>query len=307
MTSVTFCNSICEFPSGKLSQLRDANDLLGDSSALGQRMNNDGYWWFKGFFDRDAVIQARRAILEFMDERGGIKPNTDLMDGIYTKDAADVALMGNQDITHHKDVRRILEAPELYSFFGEFFAEEAASFAYKWLRATIPGAFTGVHMDHVYMGMGSQDLHTAWIPFGDITPTEGSLTLAPGSHKAESFRSLRDTYGKIDVDRDQIPGWYSTSPDELTAQFDARWQTACFEMGDVVIFGLHTFHCSTTNSSDHLRLSADVRFQPASQPMDERWSGENPKGHGHVPSNAGKPLRKEDLDAQLAASLKDQQ
>ena len=304
MTSVTFCNSNCEFPSQGLAQLRDANDLSGDNTAIRQRIDKDGYLWFRGFFDRDAVIRARRTILEYLDKGGGIKPNTELMDGIYAKGLADVALMGNRDITHHKDVRRILEAPELYRFFNEYFAEKAASFGYKWLRATNPGEFTGVHLDHVYMGMGSQDLHTAWIPFGDIEPTAGSLVIASGSHNAESFKSLRDTYGKIDVDRDQIPGWYSTSPDELSEQFQARWQTSCFEMGDVVIFDLHTFHCSTANSTDRLRLSADVRFQPASQPMDERWSGANPKGHGHVPSNAGKPLRKADLDAQLAASLK---
>ena len=40
-----------------------------------------------------------------------------------------------------------------------------------------------------------------------------------------------------------------------------------------------SLHGSTTNTTDRFRISCDVRFQPASEPMDERWAGRSPGGH----------------------------
>lgn len=37
---------------------------------------------------------------------------------------------------------------------------------FKWVRAMPPALFTGVHIDRVYMGRGSQRMLTAWIPIG---------------------------------------------------------------------------------------------------------------------------------------------
>ena len=54
---------------------------------------------------------------------------------------------------------------------------------------------------------------------------------------------------------------------------DARWVTADFRIGDVVFFPMLTFHGSLVNTvPGKLRLNADVRYQPASRPMDPRYS-----------------------------------
>lgn len=54
----------------------------------------------------------------------------------------------------------------------------------------------------------------------------------------------------------------------------ARWATADFKLGDVVIFPMLTFHGSLVNTvPGQLRLNADVRYQPASHPVDPRYSG----------------------------------
>ena len=60
------------------------------------------------------------------------------------------------------------------------------TYAYKWLRAVGCGEFTGAHFDSVYMGRGSQDLMTAWIPLGDIDVEQGTLCVCPGTHKTKS-------------------------------------------------------------------------------------------------------------------------
>ena len=50
--------------------------------------------------------------------------------------------------------------------FKLLFGEESTTFKYKWLRAMHSEGFTGVHVDWVYMGRGSRNLLTCWIPLG---------------------------------------------------------------------------------------------------------------------------------------------
>ena len=65
-------------------------------------------------------------------------------------------------------VKKALEAPALKKFFKQFYGTKPTTYAYKWLRAVGEEEFTGAHFDSVYMGRGSQELMTAWIPLGDI-------------------------------------------------------------------------------------------------------------------------------------------
>ena len=41
---------------------------------------------------------------------------------------------------------------------------------------------------------------------------------------------------------------------------------------------MHTMHAAVTNTTtDHLRISADIRFQPASEPVDNRYTASGPE------------------------------
>ena len=99
------------------------------------------------------------------------------------------------------------------------------------------------------------------------------------SHRLDSFARMRETYGRTDVDRDRTEGWFSEDPEEISGRFGGRWLTADVRAGDIVTFGLYTLHGSTTNTTNRFRLSCDVRFQPASEPMDKRWAGRAGGGH----------------------------
>ena len=227
--------------------MRDSNDLLGDMAALKARMAEDGYLWIKGFFDREAVKTARKHILEHMASYEALVPNTPLLEGVMQPGGKSFPLMGYRDVTHSDEVKLVFEGPEITSFYDAYFGEPSLTFDYKWLRAVGNEEFTGAHYDVVYMGCGSPDLHTSWIPFGDLDVTNGTLAIAVGSHNRDSFKPLRETYGRIDVDRDGIAGWYSKFPSEMEEKYQAEWKTANFEMGDMQMFGMYTMHCSTTN------------------------------------------------------------
>ena len=60
----------------------------------------------------------------------------------------------------------------------------------------------------------------------------------------------------------------------------ARWVTSDYKAGDVVLFSMHTLHGGIRNETPRqLRLSADLRFQPARDRRDERWIGHPPPMH----------------------------
>lgn len=234
------------------------------------------------------------------------------------EDAPDTVKMeGFGGISLHPDVKSLLECDELFGFFRDviFGAVDADTTAcisgsenndgdmapcrksvdtmtldYKWIRAVGQHQFTGVHADAVYMSRGSANLHTVWIPLGDVSPQHGTLAVIDGSHKCASYEPIRETYGRMDVDRDKTEGWLSRNPLEITNRFGGQWRTADFCAGDVLIFSLQTLHCSTTNMSRSYRLSCDVRFQPSNDPVDERWVSDDDddgtKGTGHT--NHGK-------------------
>ena len=93
----------------------------------------------------------------------------------------------------------------------------------------------------------------------------------------------RAEYANLDVDSKSAPigatGHYTTDPLRICAaaaatQAAARpvWVTEDFKMGDCVILPMDTLHMSTTNTTDRFRISCDTRWQPAAEPLDERWS-----------------------------------
>ena len=255
-------------------ELRDSGALLDDARALRDRLDDDGYLLLRGFHPRDAVLRARATILEYVAAAGALAPGTAPEEAVAAASVAPPNMKGRREITHHPAVQPILEGPPVMALFARLFDMPARSFDYKWLRATPPGEFTGVHADSVYMGRGSARLLTCWIPFGEVTPATGAITLCVGSHRSPDFARVRETYGRSDNDRDGYGGWLTLDPLELSERHGARWATTTFAPGDVLIFGMQMLHASFTNVTHRHRLSCDVRFQPAAEPVDERWVGE---------------------------------
>lgn len=268
------------YPSTALGTLRESNALLADMPALHARMAEDGYLLLRGLIDRKKVQQARETILTYMQQQNVLLPDTPVFEGVMPKGGRGAKM---RRIAYHPHVQDVLEAAELFGFFAAYFRESVLTFHYKWLRAVGNEQYTGAHYDFVYMGQGSPKLHTVWIPLGDIPVEHGTLAMCRGSHNLPSFARIRDTYGRMDVDRDGVDGWFTKDPLEIIETFGGQWLTGEFFMGDVILFGMHTMHASTTNLTNRFRLSCDVRFQPASEPADKRWvtNGSGHTVHGH--------------------------
>lgn len=258
----------------RLGELRASNELLADLPALRARFAEDGYLLIRGLHDREEVLAARRQMLEKVAAAGGIDPAHPMMDAVIRHGGENAG-----DLTQVPAFQHLVAAPRLMRFFSDFLGGPALTYDFKWLRLIPTGVDTGAHYDIVYMGRGTENVLTCWTPLGAVPYEQGPLAICVGSHRAEGFAKLRATYGRMDVDRDRVGGWFSNEPLEVGEKFGCRWASAEFQPGDALIFGMFTMHASLVNLSDRYRLSSDTRYQLASEPVDERWVGAKPIGH----------------------------
>jgi ectoine hydroxylase-related dioxygenase (phytanoyl-CoA dioxygenase family) len=267
-------------------ELREATPLLDDPDALRQRMREDGYLLLRGALDREVVLAARRELCEKLAAVGEIDTRRPVTDAIFSGNSArkDIDVQAfRKDLRTGAAIRALCHAGNVIRFHERFLGGEVRPLDHIWVRTVRVGGATGPHYDVVYMGRGTHNLFTTWIPIGDVPRIEGSLLVLENSHKVEE---LRNTYGRLDVDRDHETnpyhgGWFSKSPVEVREKFGGRWLTTDFQAGDMLVFTMFTMHCSLDNHSpeNRIRLTSDTRYQLASEPVDERWIGDNPVGH----------------------------
>ncbi|WOO40187.1 phytanoyl-CoA dioxygenase family protein [Rubellicoccus peritrichatus] len=272
--------------------LNSSADILHQPKVLAQRLDEDGYLYIPGFWERDEVRKVRSAIVDRMVEQGLLTADAIQGDIVVAKELqnAFIAEIG----MGIPEVKSLLFGQRMMRFWENVFEESALHFDFIWLRAMGLKAYSKPHCDIVYMGRGTRQLYTAWTPFGDIGYDVGGLMLLEGSHKQ---RDRIKTYLSRDVDSYcqngphaeaieagekawEWDGALSKNPVSLREKFGGRWLSTEFKMGDVIVFGMEMIHASIQNQTDQIRISSDTRYQRSSQPADHRWVGENPIAHG---------------------------
>lgn len=101
----------------------------------------------------------------------------------------------------------MLEGERPMEFFRNLFGTEPVTFDFKWLRGVHKDAFTGAHVDNVYMGRGTSDLLTMWTPMGDVTVDMGTLAVVEGSNNDKKFQKLQVIYPNRNIVLDLLLSW----------------------------------------------------------------------------------------------------
>ncbi|HEV2474798.1 MAG TPA: phytanoyl-CoA dioxygenase family protein [Chthonomonadales bacterium] len=262
-----------------LGMLRESSSLLGDQPALKERLEEDGYLLLRGLHRKERVLAARRLILANLDANDQIDRAFPVIEGVIKEGARGAFLGGSKALTRVPDFLDLVESPEIMGFFADLFQAEVLTYDFKWLRVVGRGDSSGAHYDICYMGRGTPNVFTAWTPLGDVPFEHGPLAILADSHKSRAFDRVKETYGRMDVDRDHVTGAFSNDAVEMVDRYGGKWLTTQFQAGDVLIFGMFTMHASLTNVSNRYRQSCDTRYQRADEPVDERWIGENPMAH----------------------------
>jgi hypothetical protein len=274
---------------GLLGPEHDATADLGDPAALRRRLDVLGFLWIRGLVPAEAIAAARAHILDHLAAAGALAEGSPRAAGVPRPGVRMPNLMG-RPVSRDPAVLGALEHPRVAALMRACCGGPVTTWPFKWLRAVPPGEGTGAHLDMVYMGRGTPDVLTCWMPLGAAGWDAGPLAVMPGSQRSEGFRRLRETYGRMDVDRDRIDGHFTDDPEEITARFGGRWLTTAFAPGDVLVFGMHLLHMSATVAGPGVRISCDARWQLAEAPQDERWIGDQPKGHSAWSSGPNMPM-----------------
>ena len=291
------------------AELRRSGGISRDPPALRRRLAEDGYLFLPGLLHRREVLEARREVLRRLASQGVVDDaDHPLMDGVVLPGGH---LGSTHDLSRdNAPLHRLLYAGPMLAFYERLLGGPVRHFDYTWFRAKMPGpgTVTQPHYDVVFMGRGTKNLWTSWTPLGDVPYEHGGLLVLEGSHRLEE---VRRTYGAADVDKycenkgdaDRIVRSAQAEGRELTAEehrqiqwqgrghyspdaiatrreLGGRWLTADYRAGDLLVLSMYTMHASSDNRSDRIRLSADSRYQPATEPVDERWIGDDPMSHG---------------------------
>jgi len=265
-----------ELGSKYLSTLRDANDLIDDMDSIHRRMDEDGYLLIRGLQKTEKIKAARQVVLDNLKTNDQLDLDQPADIGVAAPGKKGRFLGGAKQVTHTPEFLSVVESPEIMKFFEGFLDGPVLTYDYKWLRAVGPGDNTGAHYDVVYMGRGTKSLYTVWTPLGEVSYDMGPLVILVGSHQ---FDAVKETYGKMDVDRDHVTGHFTNEPIDMVNQYGGQWQTSEFHPGDVIIMGMYTMHGSLNNLTNRYRISTDTRYQLETEPVDERWIGKDPIAH----------------------------
>lgn len=283
-----------EFPSLKIPSLT-FNGRLIPRSLLGElqetkfgddlksSFDDNGYLFIRQALARESVEIARRFVLQQLAE-------VDEIDIAIDKAVAtgrsrrkelypDLGLFWKR-ISEAQALRQCVHAESLHDMFAQLFQEPVKPFDFVWLRAFIQGRGSPLHIDHPYMNRGTRRVVSCWIPLGAVAIDGGPLFLIENSHR---IRELRDEFEGHDVDlHTNKPGYISTHPIDFAQHYGLQLLSSAFEPGDVLVFNHFIAHASFDNGdrSGRVRLSCDTRWQPAGEPMDERFRGPSPGAHG---------------------------
>lgn len=268
-------------------ELRRSDDLLDDTFVLQQRLKQDGYLYIPGFFQRKDVMSVRIEMVRRLALAGKLDPRYDPMDAVACQEDQIPEHLRKVEVQKIKNIplQNLVFSDHILSFYERLLGGAVLHYDHIWVRNVAPGNAIAPHCDVVYMGRGTHEVCTAWIPYGDISLDMGGLMLLENSHhQAQRLKPYLDR--DVDVycinrtNRNRFKGHLSNNPVSLREKLGGRWLTAQFCAGDLLTFQMKLVHAGIDNKSRCYRLSSDTRYQRADQTVDERWIGPNTEEWG---------------------------
>lgn len=249
----------------------DSTPLLNDMVALRARAAEDGFLFFKGFLPREDVLALRKEVLAVVDCHGWRAPDQNELGGRIHLDSINrvpdeemrvdigVSHQAYQDTQKLERLHRLPHHPRLLNFYREFFGNEVLVHP-RHIARMITGhrvmVPTPPHQDFPLV-QGTANTWTCWFPLGDCPRLLGGLTMLRGSHR-NGYQPIQPSKGAGGI---AIP----------LCPWETEWAEGEYEAGDIITFPSYTIHRALRcEQKDQIRLSLDVRYQPAGEPVEEK-------------------------------------
>ena len=244
--------------------LEVANGYLGDPEGLNEVFDRQGYLFFRGVLDADEIGAVRSDFMAELGLQGFVAPGASRP--VWT--GKDLEELDDDRLYALDYYPKLLDTDTTRTFTESVFGDPVFMFRSCTIRYTMPDDAkhgSPPHQDHFYI-RHTPDFRTLWIPLMDVDRPIGGLAVAEGSHK----RGLRE-HAELDVYSYVIKGRKQKGVVQET--ISEPWLTTTYAPGDVIVFHSQMLHWALPNTSDVIRLSIDVRCQPASSPRS--WQSES--------------------------------
>ncbi len=249
----------------------DSKDPTGWKRAY----EENGYLYLPGILNREEVLNLREAYMNMFDP-AIFKEGTTRREGVFSgKFQFAPAEHGHTDHPASKFVqqdafRLFTGSKELKQIAELLMASEVVQLKRKPLRHFYKGTMIAskAHCDYTYLNDGTENLLSFWIPLGDISMETGGLLYLEQSHHL-NLGQLREEVKSTETTIDQRP--IAKDLQHVSDVAGLPWLYADFKAGDIVIHNPFIVHASLDCCTDLMRLSTDLRFVKANDPVDPRW------------------------------------
>lgn len=259
----------------------DSTDDVQNIPLLKERMDIEGYLYFRRLVDPIRAIQVKKDILDILHSHflieeehkeeplwsGGPQPTESEWMAVYDR------------IVRLESFLELAESVEIIAVLEAVCGEAIKVFNQKLVRLVYPdkevaggAAGIGAHQDgDPTLGYQSKQFYTCWVSLMNIDQAIGGLAIVPRSHKI-GYLNAAETGGL-----NQPGARGSTYGLDVSS---LEWASGEFEPGSAMIFSCSTVHRGLPNNSDRLRISVDFRYQAATEKL------------GYLGSNLGPDVRR---------------
>lgn len=238
-------------PLSEMRQLNLSNALLGDLAELDAAWKRDGYWFFRGVLDTDAIARYRGVFVDLLASLGVI--DRDDVQVRYNGNSLERLPPRMEPLVERKAWKLLVREPKIHDFFKRLLGDEPFWIPTVEYRATPPAKdrvrhrFDFVHQDAFYnQGI---PFRICWIPLSNIDEEVGGIVVAEGLHQGPVLHDLSNP-PLFPVPEGAVPG--------------GAWRRSNYQPGDLLMMDLNLPHTGLANYSNRFRLSMDIRVMPAS-------------------------------------------
>jgi len=243
--------------------LVDSSADLANAVRLRERLERDGYLFFRGLMPQVVLEDLRGQILAVVEEAGWLDRHAPREHAVANMNAACVEPQPEFRRVYNRlwklaALHRLSHHPRLLQLIGNLTGPVLAH-PRPILRVMFPQPSSGEdfttppHQDFPHI-QGTPETFTTWISLADCPMAQGPLAVAEGSHRKGVYDfKLASGAGAIEV------------VDPLTD----LWRASDLLQGDVLLFHSMTVHRGVPNRTESLRISVDYRYQSAAAPINE--------------------------------------
>jgi hypothetical protein len=238
------------------SLLEDSNGFLQDELRFRERFNKDGYLLLRNVLDKEKISKVRSDIIAILRN-----------DGVIAEGSGDEPVWSGENVADfleiHTKIHSLKSFDEMRTHLSLTGLMEKlyGCPVYVWMNVDVRthtpkmSPITIIHQDYQVFYRGGR-FSIAWIPLMDMDATVGGVDIAPGSHETVTKKDY--VYTKDKYYTENAGALLPLTVEEKCGEFMHTTSNS----GDVLMIHDKVAHRSRLNTSNKLRISMDVRFQP---------------------------------------------